>query len=239
MPPFLLNKVREALMECGPFGSNEELRAIFADPRIVQWRNRLPEGSSRLLRVNFLIQFLLDAWNTNGENALILFMIVASEQYAETDPCRKTLKDLTGELEPALIQDRIESCKRDLKQLDEHEQRGWADPAYASRKRRELRAEIERWEAKLTQISQPVSQLEDIQIAATLSTRMDIEPAEPYTTLEISLLTSSDPQAYFVSAMLGDGSNFTGLIRKDSLALGRSKPEQAGKALFEALFSGE
>ena len=96
MPPFLHNKVREALMECGPFGSNEELRAIFADPRIAQWRNSLPEGSSRALRVNFLIQFLLDAWNTNGENALVLFMIVASEQYDEPDPCRKTLRIWLG-----------------------------------------------------------------------------------------------------------------------------------------------
>lgn len=239
MPPFLHNRVREALMECGPFGSNEELRAIFADPRISQWRNSLPEGSSRSLRVNFLIQFLLDAWNTNGENALVLFLIVASEQYEPIDPCWKMLKDLARELEPALIQDRIESCKRDLKQLDEHEQRGWADPAYASRKRRELRAEIETWETKLAQISQPVAQSEDVQVTAISSTQTDIDPAEPYTTLEISLLTSSDPQAYFVSATLGDGSNFTGAIRKVSLMLDRSNPKQAGKALFEALFSGE
>lgn len=239
IPPFLLNRVRESMMECGPFGGNEELRAAFADPRIAQWRNSLPEGSSRSLRVNFLIQFLLDAWNTNGENALILFMIVASEQYDETNPCRKTLKDLARELEPALIQDRIESCKRDLKQLDEHEQRGWADPAYASRKRRELNAEIDRWEAKLAQISQTVLQLEDVRIAATSSTQTDIEPAEPYTTLEISLLTSGDSQAYFVSATLEDGSNFKGAIKQTSLELDRSNPEQVGQALFEALFSGK
>lgn len=239
MPPFLHNKVREALIECGPFGSNEELRAIFADPRIAQWRNSLPEGSSRSLRVNFLIQFLLDAWNTNGENALVLFLIAASERYEPIAPCRKRLRDLARELEPALIQDRTESCKRDLKQLDEHEQRGWADPAYASRKRRELRAEIERWEAKLAQISQPVPQLEDVRVAATSSPQTDIEPADPYTTLEISLLTSSDPQAYFVSATLGDGSNFTGAIQQASLDLDLSEPEQAGQALFGALFSGE
>lgn len=83
-------------MSCGPFASDEHLRAVFVDSRIRPWRDQLPEAESHFERVTRVIAFLADRQN---ESVLVLTLKVLSELHDENDNCRSTLIELATELE--------------------------------------------------------------------------------------------------------------------------------------------
>lgn len=72
-------EIRGALLECGPMGSDQELRAVFGHPRLRPWRNRVPQSYSPTGRVDAVVDFLHNKANTDGHNALVLFLTVLSD----------------------------------------------------------------------------------------------------------------------------------------------------------------
>lgn len=83
-------EVRAALLDCGEISDDREVRAVFGEPRLRPWRNRIPQASSISGRVDTLIDFLHNKGNTSGQNALALFLQVLSEKM-EGSACETTL----------------------------------------------------------------------------------------------------------------------------------------------------
>ncbi len=102
LPPQLYNRLQTALLKCGPFDSEVELRAMFVDARINPWRDTFPEVRNRVSRVIVLIDELLHRYATTGENALLFFLQVLKEQVPAGDTCNRDLATLTTELEHVL-----------------------------------------------------------------------------------------------------------------------------------------
>ena len=92
-------KLRKILLKCGPFVSDRELRAVFADARISPWQNSLPEANNPIGRVEGVIDYLGDQYNDAGENALTLLLHVLSERHDLEDACRQELANLASEFE--------------------------------------------------------------------------------------------------------------------------------------------
>ena len=90
--PSSINKALQGvLIRCGPFGSEQELRAVFADARLAPWRNSLSSASSLAGRVTQTISLLSDKHNTNGDNALVLFLEVLQDRVSPEDGCHNEL----------------------------------------------------------------------------------------------------------------------------------------------------
>jgi Leucine-rich repeat (LRR) protein/GTPase SAR1 family protein len=94
----LFGEVRVTLLSCEGFGSNQQLSAIFADPRLKTWQVTLPEANSAGERVDFVLDYLRDKENAHGENSLVLFLQVLSERSSAGDASRGRLEDLLQRL---------------------------------------------------------------------------------------------------------------------------------------------
>ncbi len=75
-PSNLVIPLRKTLLDCGPFDTNRQLRAIFAHPPLRLWQNRLPGADNRQDQVDFMVDFLLGQYTSEGANGLILFLQV-------------------------------------------------------------------------------------------------------------------------------------------------------------------
>ncbi len=95
----LVKLLQEALSECGPFDSNENVKHVFTNKLISPWKNKLPEHNSRDGRVNAVIHFLHDKYRSTGENVLVLFLRVISEDIDPHDACHQRLKNIADMLE--------------------------------------------------------------------------------------------------------------------------------------------
>lgn len=91
-------------MMCGPLDSDQQLRNVFIDRRIQPWRDRLQESSNRLDRRDNLISLLLNEYNADKQNALILFLKVVAERTSEEVACHSQLMRLVEELRKAIGQ---------------------------------------------------------------------------------------------------------------------------------------
>lgn len=104
IPPQLLNRLRQALLECEQFESDREIRTIFTYEPLRPWHSSLPQAQSRTSRVDNLIAFLGDKHRSDTkENALVLFVRLLSEQIDEADERHQRLTDLALELERAIV----------------------------------------------------------------------------------------------------------------------------------------
>ncbi|GAB4537203.1 MAG: hypothetical protein Kow0063_23630 [Anaerolineae bacterium] len=101
--PSNYRRLRDNLLECGPFAGDRELRAIFVDARIRPWRDGLPTAGDRNSRVNAVIEYLYTQYSEAHENALVLLLRVLSDQIDAGDARHKDLADLADELEHVLI----------------------------------------------------------------------------------------------------------------------------------------
>ncbi|MBN2394513.1 MAG: hypothetical protein JXR84_27520 [Anaerolineae bacterium] len=94
----LYNQLRGVLSSCGPFSTDRELQAVFVDSRIGPWRENVPQASSRMERVEALVNFLCDKHDARGENALILFLSVLKDRAHSGDACHQHLANLVDDL---------------------------------------------------------------------------------------------------------------------------------------------
>lgn len=101
IPSSISKELQNVLERCGPFGSDQQLRNVFTDARLAPWRNSLPTAPSRSGRVSQTISHLSERQNTNGDNALVLFLEVLQEQGNPEDSCHNELGQLARELRQA------------------------------------------------------------------------------------------------------------------------------------------
>jgi len=250
LPPPLQNRLRDVLLRCAPFGSNDALRAVFSDARIIAWQHNVPEAASSASRVSFLVSQFMDAWNADGENALSLFLCALSEfpdcgaQCPTADLCA-----LSAEVHKTLVAGKIAECERDLAQVKDHQARGWSDPAYSQRRATELQGQIQTWQARQTKppLCSPPSEAE-VTTPQSDSPSQVAKPVivapEMYTDLEIHIAPRDvDAGLYAVTAELDGEGSYRGTLRmgaaeRDAL-LALTDPAEYGCALFDALFRGD
>jgi len=102
IPPNMHKQLREALLDCGPFGDDNQLRAVFAHPKLRPWRHSVPQASNPADRVDATIAFLVEKRRADTkENALVLLLQVLSERFDPADECHPRLAKLAENLERA------------------------------------------------------------------------------------------------------------------------------------------
>ena len=94
-------RLRDALLDCGPFDSDAQVRAVFAHPKLRPWKFSLLEASRKADRVDFAIADLSERYSVAGENALVLFLRALSERLHPDDECFHRLIELADELDRA------------------------------------------------------------------------------------------------------------------------------------------
>lgn len=93
--PDLEQRLRAALLRCGPFDSDSSLRAVFVDARIAAWREDIPDNTpSRGKRVAAFIEALLDQSDNAGNNALALVLRVLADRTPSGDSCHREMAGL-------------------------------------------------------------------------------------------------------------------------------------------------
>jgi len=92
----------KTLLKCGPFDSDEELRAVFIDARINPWYALSSQAQNAAIRVKSTIEALHNRYNDNQENALVLFLYVLSGQTPSGTMCYQELNRIAIELEQQL-----------------------------------------------------------------------------------------------------------------------------------------
>jgi hypothetical protein len=103
VPSVMYNPLKRALLDCGPFESDDALRALFVDDRLKPWRHSLPQAPSPTSRAEAIIAFLVDKRRADTkESALVLLLRVLSERHDPADECHHRLARLAEELEEAL-----------------------------------------------------------------------------------------------------------------------------------------
>lgn len=100
----LLADLRNVLLDCGPFVSTSDLRAVFVDQRIKPWRDNLPDASSTTSRMDVVISYLIDRHNRSGENALLLFVQVLRDRANKEETCYDELAAMVERLGGSLDQ---------------------------------------------------------------------------------------------------------------------------------------
>lgn len=86
LSPGLFQSIKQTLKLCEDvFLNQRNLRNVFKDSRLEDWKDQLPEASTFGERVERTIHYLRDQENHQGESALYLLMLVLSEDYPPTD----------------------------------------------------------------------------------------------------------------------------------------------------------
>lgn len=98
----LYNQLRKALLNCRLFSTHLELEAIFIDNRINAWRKEIPTANNYSMRIDVLINFMIDKYNANYENALVLLLDILIERTHPKDACYSTLSDIANKLRDEL-----------------------------------------------------------------------------------------------------------------------------------------
>ncbi|MEC4818338.1 MAG: 5'-methylthioadenosine/S-adenosylhomocysteine nucleosidase, partial [Scytonema sp. PMC 1069.18] len=105
IPPQLLNRLRQALLQCEQFESDRDLRSVFFNNEPLRpWRSSVPQAYSLTSRVDNVIGFLVDKHRSDTqENALVLLLHSLSNSIDEEDERHQKLANLASELESAII----------------------------------------------------------------------------------------------------------------------------------------
>jgi hypothetical protein len=105
IPKNLHVRLRETLLECGPFNNDAQLRVVFASDDLAPWRNQIPEANSPADRVDTIIYFLMNKHHSGRQqNVLVLLLEVLKDRTDSNDACYGKLTNLIEELR-GLFQD--------------------------------------------------------------------------------------------------------------------------------------
>lgn len=106
IPADLVNRLRQAFLDCSVFDSDVQLQAFLTDDSLSPWRNSIPQATSRSERVDALIDHLRDKCRGDtGDHALVLFLRAMQGKIDLTDEYRQHLTTLTDELAGVLASD--------------------------------------------------------------------------------------------------------------------------------------
>ncbi len=96
--PELYKSLWTALLRCGPFASDADLRALFVTAPLSPWRDSLPQANSPSARVEKTIAYLSQQRDDTGNNALVLFLGALSDLKNTGDACKGELTNLAEAL---------------------------------------------------------------------------------------------------------------------------------------------
>ena len=99
IPADIYKQLYTTLLNCGPFASNAQLKAVFTDARIALWQSKIPQVMSVDERVTAVVNFLYFQTNTHNQNALILFLQVLSDRVHLDDSCHQKLLQAINKLQ--------------------------------------------------------------------------------------------------------------------------------------------
>jgi hypothetical protein len=103
IPSTMYDQLREALLDCGPFGDDGQLRSVLAHAKLRPWRSSVPQAPNPAARVDSAIAFLVEKRRSDTkENALVLLLHVLSERLDPADECHSRLANLAENLKRAL-----------------------------------------------------------------------------------------------------------------------------------------
>ena len=104
IPPDLHHRLRNALLECEQFASDDALKAVVVSyAPLKPWRFSLPQANSIPGRVDAVIGYLVDKRRSDTqENALVLLVCLLADRIPEGDERHQQLVDLAVELEDAI-----------------------------------------------------------------------------------------------------------------------------------------
>lgn len=102
LPAPLLKKLRESLLDCGPFGSHRTLVSVFTDNRIAPWKNQVSDADNKRERVDLFVSDFLDRKNRARQSVLVLFLQALHDQAEEEDECLQRLNDIAIEVAAAI-----------------------------------------------------------------------------------------------------------------------------------------
>ena len=95
----LTSRIRKALLDCGPFANDAAVADLFQlAERLAPWRYSVPQASTPRNRVNAVVAYLNNRWNTDGENGLVLLLKTLRDEN-DGDICAARLGALAQELE--------------------------------------------------------------------------------------------------------------------------------------------
>lgn len=117
IPSTTYRRLRTVLLDCGPFSADHELNTVFIETRLTPWRNRLPQATNPIRRVESVIYFLFHQHNDEGKNALVLLLRVLSERLDSKDACHHDLLKLADELEQVAKRLNSDKLKREEQQI--------------------------------------------------------------------------------------------------------------------------
>lgn len=103
IPSGLYGRLQETMLKCGPFDSDDKVKAFFLDERLSPWRNQLPTAHDPTSRVQLLIGYLGERYDDSGKNLLTLLLRILSERTSPRDACHQELAKLADLLEQELV----------------------------------------------------------------------------------------------------------------------------------------
>ena len=99
IPSNLYSRLRRILLQCELFDSNNRLRTLFDDKRLIPWSNQVPEAQSRAERVEAVIHFLIGKrLSGTQEIALVLLLEVLQDRTDPGDASYQQFIDLMKDL---------------------------------------------------------------------------------------------------------------------------------------------
>lgn len=101
--PVLYSQLRDTLLNCGTFTTDQELRSLFVDSRIRPWRDLIPSAPSPASRVEAIVDLLHNKYRNTQENALVLFLHVLLDRNDSNTSCHQNLAKIANELTVELV----------------------------------------------------------------------------------------------------------------------------------------
>ena len=98
LPGELCDRLELTLLTCAPINATE-LRALFVDNRVSQWKGDIPITQSPVTRARTIIETLFSQENTLHENALILLLYVLRDRTDINNSCYRRLSLLAQDIE--------------------------------------------------------------------------------------------------------------------------------------------
>lgn len=99
IPSELYNPLCEALLDCGPFGDDRQIRDIFVHSKLQPFQRGLPQATDPAARARAVIAYLSERYRADTkENALVFLLRVLSEGIDAADECHARLAELADAL---------------------------------------------------------------------------------------------------------------------------------------------
>lgn len=119
LTPELCEQLQDTLLRTGLFETDRDLASVFIDERISTLQHSIPQTNNPKSRVWQTLKFLHGRNNSADENALVLFLRIASERFDKGDSLHGKLIDLAEKVERvAKTQGAIEYEPKDMELLE-------------------------------------------------------------------------------------------------------------------------